>query len=79
MDAEAYFYAWAFSQKITQLDLSAVRFESLKGSFKMQCIGIHSKLCVSVYVSKRLWLNVQVAEGRLGSDLWHIGKQTDRS
>lgn len=70
MDAEANFYAWAFSQKITQLDLSAVRFESLKGSFKMQCIGIHSKLCVSVCVSinikplavsKQLWLNVQMA------------------
>lgn len=59
-------------KEITLLDLSAVRFESVKGSFKMQCIGIHSKLCVSVYVSikikplaasKQLWLSVQMAEG----------------
>lgn len=55
-------------KKITCLNLSVVPFGSLKGSFKMQCIGIHSKLCVSVYgsikikslaVSKQLCLNVQ--------------------
>ncbi len=92
MDAEAQFYAWAFSQKKnTQLDLSAVRFESLKGSFNMQCIGIHSKFCVSVYVSikikplaasKQLWLSVQMAQCPEGVfRLWSLTqeKQTDRS
>ncbi len=92
MDAEAQFYAWAFSQKNTQLDLSAVRFESLKGSFKMQCIGIHSKFCVSVYVSikikplaasKQLWLSVQMAQCPEGVfRLWSLtqeNRQTDHN